>query len=132
MDAAGFLTVGYGHKLASGESFRSVTEAEAENILCEDMKIAVDAVNRLVKVELNQGQFDCLCDFTFNMGQGKLADSTLLKKLNSGDYACVPYELYHLDPDGTPHGWILAGGKVLEGLVNRRKAEIALWNGEPC
>lgn len=72
----------------------------------------------LVKVALNQHQRDALISFTFNLGQGNLRDSTLLKKLNAGDYGAVPAEL---------DKWIKAGGRTLPGLVKRRAGEGALF-----
>ena len=131
VDSAGYETVGIGHKILAGENFsQGITLQEAEQLLRDDMGDAVVDVQRLVTVPLTQGQFDCLCDFTYNLGGGKLKESTLLKRLNAGDYAGVPYELYHVDKDCSQHGWIFAGGKIMAGLVKRRQAEIALWNDE--
>ena len=128
-DCAGYLTVGYGHKVTSREFDKGIDRAQAYALLAIDVAAAEADVNRLVKVPLTQGQFDALVDFTFNMGVGRLAASTLLAKLNAGDYAAVPDQLYRVDPDGTKHGWILAGGQVEPGLVQRRQDEIKLWRG---
>lgn len=76
------------------------------------------AVNSLVKGPLTQGQFDALVDFTYNLGAGTLAHSSLLRMPNAGDYSRVPAEL---------EKWIYAAGEVMPGLVARRKAEAALW-----
>ncbi|QMV27382.1 glycoside hydrolase family protein [Brucella sp. BO3] len=73
-------------------------------------------VERLVKVPLTDNQFAALVSFDFNTGA--LDKSTLLKKLNKGDYAAVPVELMK---------WVNAGGKKINGLVNRRAAEAGLW-----
>ena len=62
---------------------------------------------------------DALVSFTFNCGEGALAASTLRKRLNRREYAAVPSEL---------NKWVLSGGKKLEGLVRRRKAEGALFS----
>jgi hypothetical protein len=75
-------------------------------------------VDRLVTVPLSQNQFDALVSFTFNVGEGALAKSTLLKKLNAGKYSEVPAELMK---------WTKGGGRELPGLVRRRRAECALW-----
>jgi len=121
-DSAGFGTVGYGHKILPGEDFADgVTIDEAERILTEDMDQALRGVESLVKVSLTQGQVDALVDFVFNEGAGRLATSTLLRKLNAGYVNEVPAELAR---------WNLAGGKVLPGLVIRRQKEIELWGKE--
>ena len=78
-----------------------------------DVKWAVDTVNNAVKVKLQQNQFDALVSFTFNVGEGAFKSSTLLQKLNAGDYAAVPGELDR---------WIYAGDK--KGAF----AEFARWS----
>ncbi|MEG5623927.1 lysozyme, partial [Enterobacter hormaechei] len=75
-------------------------------------------VSRLVKVGLTQGQFDALVSFTYNLGARSLSTSTLLRKLNAGDYAGAADEFLR---------WNKAGGKVLNGLTRRREAERALF-----
>ena len=118
-DVAGFPTIGYGHKLTAGESYpKGITEAQATAILLNDVAGAEQAVNTLVKVPLTQGQFDALVSFTYNLGAGTLQRSTLLALLNAGRYAAVPGEMVLFDK---------AGGKVVEGLRERREAEGRLW-----
>jgi len=130
-DCAGFPTVGYGHKIdADTHDFDGgINLKQALALLMIDIARAEADVNRLVKVPLTQGQFDALVDFTFNMGCGKLAHSSLLAALNAGRYAAVPDQLYRADADGTQHGWIFAGVEVEPGLVRRRQKEIELWRG---
>lgn len=128
-DCAGVLTVGYGHKVTNHEFDAGINLKQGLAMLEIDMNAAEEDVRRLVKVPLTQGQFDALVDFTFNLGVGKLEKSSLLAALNMGRYAAVPDQLYHVDPDGTQHGWIFAGGEVEPGLVKRRLAEIKLWRG---
>ena len=83
-DVAGFPTIGYGHLVKPDESFpNGVTESQAASILAADVQQAEQAVARLVKVALTQGQFDALVDFCFNLGAGRLAGSTLLRELNA-------------------------------------------------
>lgn len=119
-DSVGLPTVGYGHKLKLGESFPDgVTEAQATELLAADMEEACRAVLRLVAVPLTQGQLDALTDFCFNVGSGRLAGSTLLQKLNAGDYDGAREELLR---------WVYAGHKVMEALVTRRQREYELWN----
>lgn len=127
-DPVGLWTLGWGHRMLPGDARTSITRAEGYEQLNADMASAAAAVARLVTVPLTQGQFDCLCDFTFNEGQGRLASSTLLSAINAGRYAVVPSQLYSVDESGEQHGWIFAGGEILPGLVLRRQADIALWN----
>lgn len=131
LDVGGFSTIGYGHRLLPGERFPDgITEAQATTLLLEDVRTAENAVKRLVTVPLTQGQFDALVDFTYQFGQGRLAESTLLATLNSRRYNAIPGILYHVDEDGEPHGWIFADGKPQPGIIARREADIELWNGE--
>jgi lysozyme len=121
-DAAGRPTIGYGHLLKPGESFpHGVTQQQATELLRADLAIAEEAVNRLVKVKLDQNQFDSLCSWTFNLGAGNLQASSLLARLNKRDYEAVPSEM---------RKWIHAGGEVVPGLVARRDDEADLWSGE--
>ncbi len=119
-DVAGIWTIGYGHTTAAGiprvrEGMR-ISDKEAEDILKSDLRKFEDRVSRLVKVPLTDNQFAVLVSFDFNTGA--LHKSTLLKKLNAGDYDAVPAELMK---------WVNAGGKRVQGLVNRRAAEAGLW-----
>ena len=117
---AGIWTIGYGHTLDVKEGDRVDQEA-AEAFLIEDLEEFEDHVQRLVEVDLNQDQFDALVSWTFNLGYGNLAASTLLAKLNDGLYDEVPEQIRR---------WTRAGGKVLSGLVRRRNAEALLWQGK--
>ena len=119
-DVAGVLTIGYGHTSAAGiphvKAGMRISKQEAEDILKADLGKFEERVSRLVKVALTDNQFAALVSFDFNTGS--LHKSTLLKKLNAGDYGAVPSELMK---------WVNAGGKRVPGLVNRRAAEAGLW-----
>ena len=121
---AGIWTIGYGHTSAAGapevKPGMVITKQEANDILIRDLVKYENAVDRLVKVPLTQNQFYALVSFAFNVGEGALAKSTLLKKLNAGNYDAVPAELMK---------WTKGGGKELPGLVRRRRAEAAMWRG---
>jgi len=120
---AGILTIGYGHTSAAGapevHDGMTITQDEAESILKNDLVKYEQPVAAMVKVDLEQNQFDVLVDFAYNAGVGALKTSTLLKKVNAGDFDAVPDELMK---------WTKGGGKVLPGLVRRRQAEAAWWN----
>jgi lysozyme len=118
LDAAGLPTIGYGHRILKHGSYEEISEEFASTILVTDVRDAEQAVARLVKVELTQGQFDALVDFTFNLGAGRLASSTLLKDLNAGRYDDACEQLLR---------WDHAGCTELPALKARRKAEAALW-----
>lgn len=115
-------TVGHGHTSAAGapEVTRGmkITAAQADQILRADLAKFEQAVTRNVKVPLSENQFAALVSFTFNLGEGNLKKSTLLKKLNAGDYAAAAAEFGK---------WNKAGGKVLAGLTKRRASERALF-----
>lgn len=116
-DDAGFLTWGYGHKQRPGEPVpHSISPQQASALLAADLSIAGAAVRRHVTVEMTQAQFDGLVDWTFNLGEGRLANSTMLECINAGDWdgAC--------EQCGR---WVFAAGKRLEGLARRRK-----WDAE--
>jgi lysozyme len=112
-DQVGVWTIGYGHIRGVTEGM-TCTQEQALAWLDEDMARCVADVNQYVTVPLTQGEFDALCDFAFNLGDGSLNNSTLLRELNDGDYrgAAAQFEV-----------WDHAGGKVVAGLLRRRIAE---------
>ena len=79
-----------------------------------DLKKFESAVNNAVTVPLNQNQFDALVSLTYNIGPSAFSKSTLVKKLNAGDIrgAAEQFDV-----------WVNAGGKRMQGLVNRRAKE---------
>lgn len=117
-DGVGVWTIGYGHThgVKPGDT---CSQMQADEWLDQDLCFAEDAVEDLVKVPLTDNQFAALVSFVFNEGRKRFAESTLLMKLNEGGYDLVPAYL---------KSWIFAGGKVMQGLVNRRKAEADLWS----
>ena len=117
---AGVWTIGYGHT-ADVKEGDSIDQEAAEAFLIEDLEKFEQAVTRMVEVPLTQQQFDALVSWTFNLGAGNLAESTLLRKLNNYQYAEVPEQMMR---------WVKAGGQVLDGLVRRRAAEAALFQNK--
>ncbi len=85
-DTGGIPTIGYGHTGSDVRSGQCISKQEAENLLRKDVERFEKAVNTEVKVSLSQNQFDALVSFAFNVGQGNLRTSTLLRKLNHSDY----------------------------------------------
>ncbi|HHB7182141.1 TPA: lysozyme [Klebsiella pneumoniae] len=121
-DSVGVFTIGYGWtQPVDGKPIRAgmtIKQETAERLLKTGLVSYESDVSRLVKVGLTQGQFDALVSFTYNLGARSLSTSTLLRKLNSGDYAGAADEFLR---------WNKAGGKVLNGLTRRREAERALF-----
>jgi lysozyme len=133
-DAAGLPTIGVGHLLTQDELDSGTIEINGQaveyrhglsdrqvlDLLARDLVGFEKAVDKAVQVPLSQNQFDALVSFAFNVGTSAFDKSTLLKVLNQGQYDQVP---------GQMRRWVKAGGKTVDGLVNRREKEIALWNG---
>lgn len=117
-DSVGVWTIGYGHTGADVHPGLSITRQQASDLLLKDVASAVAAVNRLVKIPLNQNQFDALVDFVFNLGEGGFSTSTLLREVNNGNFAAAAAQ-FPL--------WVYAKHEILPGLVARRKAEQALF-----
>lgn len=113
-------TIGYGHT-AGVKQGDAITPEQAEQFLLDDLKASIDAIHHLVKVPLSDDEESALVDFVFNVGQGNLEHSTLLRLLNAGDHAGAADQFA---------AWNKASGKVLAGLVRRRAAEAALFKGE--
>jgi lysozyme len=111
------FTIGFGHTL-DVEPGDNCTLEQAEQWLLDDCADAEVAILRHVKVPLSQGQLDALISFVFNLGAGNFAKSTLLRKLNAGDYVGAWQEFPR---------WNKAAGKVMPGLSRRRAAEAKLF-----
>jgi lysozyme len=112
-DSVGVWTIGYGATRAVVAGM-SITLDQAERMLQNDISRFEPSIDALVKVALNQHQWDALMSFVYNLGAGNLASSTLLKLLNAGDYAGAADQFLR---------WNKAGGNVLSGLTARRSTE---------
>lgn len=115
---AGIPTIGYGHTGSEVRVGMKITQAEADKLLKNDLIVHCNNVSKLVKVPLNQNQFDALVSFEYNIGYGAFSKSTLLKMLNQKNYKEAAEQFLR---------WKYAGGKVLAGLERRRKAEKELF-----
>lgn len=118
-DIRGIWTIAWGHTGPDVVEGLTCTQAQADTWLLQDTQNAQDHVNNLVTVPLTQGEFDALVDFAFNDGCGAFGGSTLLKLLNTGDYAAAAAQ-FQL--------WDHASGQVVAGLLRRRLAEVAEFN----
>lgn len=116
-DSAGIPTIGVGHTRGVRMGDRCTVQ-QADVWLTEDLQDAEAAVSRLVLKPLTQSQFDALVSFTFNLGAGRLAESTLLVMLNRGNFAGAAAQFQR---------WDKSNGVTLPGLVRRRKAEAELF-----
>ena len=116
-DSVGIWTIGYGSTAGIIKGM-VITEAKAEAFLQQDLETSEQAVSKLVTVPLDQNEFDALVSFVFNLGQGALAKSTLLKKLNALDRSGAASEFLK---------WNRAGNKPLRGLTIRRESERRLF-----
>lgn len=122
-DDAGVWTIGYGHTegVKSGDV---ISEVQAESYLLKDIDEAAQAVLRLTKQGLTQGQFDALVSFVFNLGQGAYARSTLLKTINTGDFEGACFQFSRWVKVRLPSGEMVTSN----GLVRRRAAECEMFS----
>jgi len=113
-------SIGYGHFLGTSLSQPDtrITLAQAEKWLSEDAQKAASAIKRLVAVPLSQQQFDALVSFVYNIGETDFRNSTLLRKLNSGDVTGAANEFRR---------WVYQGNTVVAGLMARRSLEKELF-----
>ncbi|EEJ8283266.1 lysozyme [Salmonella enterica] len=114
---ADIWTIGYGHTTGI-EPDDVITEEQAILLLRQDIAKSERVVNQCVHVPLTQNQFDALTSFVFNLGVRRFRTSTLLKKLNAGDYDGASREFGR---------WVNVGSKILPGLIRRREAERMLF-----
>ncbi len=116
-DGFGVLTIGYGYTKGVFEGM-TITQEEAEELLIEDIRYFERRVTEVVKVPITSNQFSALVSFTFNLGETSLRLSTLLNKLNNGDYLRAADEFLR---------WNKVDGVAVEGLTRRREAERKLF-----
>lgn len=121
-DGVGVCTIGYGTTIyPHGKAVQygdTCTIEQAKNYMQYDLRRFEQAVNAAVNVPLNQNQFDALLSLSYNIGIGAFKNSTLLKLLNASDYHAASHQF---------DVWIKAGGKTVQGLVNRRAVEKTLF-----
>lgn len=116
-DSAGLSTIGWGHLIKAGETFTSISAKDADTLLVADLSIAEQSVTGLATT-CRQSEFDALTSFTFNLGAGRLEQSTLLRLHNAGE---------RLDATLQFTSWIKVNGIRSRGLLRRRLEEAALY-----
>ena len=122
-DSVGVWTYGYGSTRDKDNkpvtaATPPITEPEGRDLMARDMKACASEIATDCKVTLGVDQKVALLDFIYNLGAGNFRSSTLLRKLNAGDYAGAAAEF---------DNWDHAGGVVLAGLLRRRQAETDLF-----
>ena len=122
LDSAGIYTIGFGTiKYPDGSKVKKgdrITKGKAKEYKLQDLKEFENTVNTSVNTQLSQNQYDALVSLSYNIGSGAFKNSTLLKKLNIGDYKGAADQFL---------SWDKASGKKVQGLVNRREAERKLF-----
>ena len=119
-DVVGVWTVCDGHTGTDIRRGHRYTDRECDNLLKADLRKVANAIDPLIKVSIPDPTRAALYSFTYNVGSGAFASSTLLKKLNAGDVPGACKELQR---------WTYAGGKQWKGLISRREIEreVCLW-----
>lgn len=117
-DIIGVLTIGFGHTGLDVYENEIISEEEAEQLLRDDLVRFELGISKLVKVSLNQNQFDALVSFTFNVGLGNFNKSHLLIHLNNSQYETAANEFLK---------WDRAGGIERPDLKSRREQERQLF-----
>lgn len=121
-DGVGVWTIGFGTtKYPNGIRVKkgdTCTLDQAKAYMQNDLKSFEQTVNNTVKVPLNQNQFDALVSLAYNIGSTAFKNSTLVRQLNEGNYKAAANQF---------NVWVNAGGKRMQGLVNRRAAERTLF-----
>jgi lysozyme len=115
-DQRGVWTIAWGRTPAV--EYQTCSREDADEWFIQDTQTAVNAVSRTVDVALSQNQFDALVSFTFNVGQGSEAHSTLVGLLNQGKFALAAAQFSF---------WNHVNGVPNAGLTRRRAAEQALF-----
>ena len=119
-DSVGVWTIGYGHTKGIYEGLE-ITQSEAEKMLVDELPEYEGYISDKVVPMLQQHEYDALVCWVYNLGPTNLSSSTMLKKLNAGEFKEVPFQMKR---------WDKAGGQPLLGLTRRRNAEALLFKGE--
>lgn len=118
-DGAGYMTIGFGHRIRPYEDFKRIDEDKATELLMADIEDSEIKLTDCIEREISQEQFDACVSLAFNIGNHAFERSTLLQKLNHGR----PFKEVSPQFDR----WVFAGSKKMAGLVKRRAAERKLF-----
>lgn len=116
-DTGGTWTIGYGETDGVTPGM-TITQEQAEEWFARELVPFEECVEQAVKVALTDNQFGALVSFAYNVGSKNFESSTLLRKLNAGDYGSVPSEMLR---------WVKVHGITDQGLINRRNSEGGQW-----
>jgi lysozyme len=122
---ANVATIGYGTTIYPNNvkvqlTDNAITEQQATEYLIDHVNKSTNKLNQFIKIELNQCQYDALCDFVYNVGLSAFANSTLLKIVNNNPNDFTNIQINFMK-------WVYANSKIITGLQNRRKAEYNLY-----
>ena len=109
-----YYTIGWGHYGADVKKDMKISKETAEKLFRNDIKYFETCVSSCLKVKVTQSMFNALVSFTYNVGFGAFKNSSLLKYVNKKQFKKASNEFKK---------WNKCGGKVLSGLVKRRKLE---------
>ncbi len=117
------ISIGYGHQIRPGENLTNITREQADKLFEKDLELRYEAcIQEKVKVPLTQDQYNALCSFVYNVGTAAFEKSTLLRKLNKGDYTGASEEFGRWANDS-----VVKNGKTIKvklpALVERREKE---------
>lgn len=118
-DVVGVITVCDGHTGKDIILNKRYSDAECDALTKADLERIAKQVNPSIKVKTTETQLAAIYSFSYNVGANAFINSTMLKKLNAGDYAGACDELKR---------WVYAGGKKWKGLMNRRDVEYEVCN----
>lgn len=112
-DIVGIWTLGFGttEGVKQGQTIDPVKALQRK---LTDVQQFEGALKQCIKVPLHQYEYDAYLSLAYNIGPTAFCNSTLVRKLNAGDYEGSCKEILR---------WNKAGGKVVRGLTNRREAE---------
>ncbi len=113
--------IGYGHTATAKKGMR-ITEAQAENLLRQDLAVCENAIAKIISVPVTENEFGAMASLCYNMGTGNFAKSPVVTKLNAGDYAGAA-DAFLTHTRGTLNGV----KQEIPHLKTRREKERALF-----
>jgi GH24 family phage-related lysozyme (muramidase) len=121
-DSVGIWTIGYGTILTNDRAVKqddAITQEEADQFLQSNLNDKWNAIKPMIKKPLNENQQAAILSLVYNIGVGAFSTSTVLKKININQFDATIRDAFMM--------WVKAGGKTLQGLINRRTREADLY-----